>query len=692
MDGLLDDPAWSDAQPIGDFTQREPHNGDAASERTEVRVVYTGRTIFIGARLFDSQASRIIAAAYQRDSELTSDDTFEVCLDTFHDFRNAFYFASNALGTQRDGLVRNEGEDLNWQWDGVWSVATSRDADGWTVEMAIPFSTLRFNGSSLQEWGLNFGRLVARSREESYWVPLSRQFGYFGKWRVSAYGSLQGLGGIESHGRIRLWPFAVGGYDRDWEETQREPNGVTAQAGIDAKVALGSSIGADLTYHTDFAQVESDQQQVNLTRFPLFYPEKRTFFLENAGLFQVGERRDPFEPPSTLLFFSRTIGLSEDGDVIPIIGGVRLTGKTGPWDFGAFDIVTDRANYGPDADFPRTNFAAVRLKRDVLRRSTVGAFYLSKTPADEGGSNQVAAVDANLAFGESFSLMGFAARSSTTGLTGSSNAFNIDAALNKDRYGWGLSYADIGDDFNSEMGFLQRTGVRKYRGNQYLSFRPEWPGVRRVFMFVDGRYISDRENRLQTMLASVGPAIMFTDGSFLFGNYVRDAEGLTEPFELREDVYIPVGTYRGNQFLLQYMGSRSHRISFRGGIVAGAFYGGTLGSYTIGVDGRPHQRLDLGVEYSRNNVNVPVSGGIFQTNLAVGRATFAFSPRSYIRAMVQWDDDSREMRTNVMYRYIYKPGADFYLVYDETQGILGDLPQLKKKKFVAKMTFYFVPK
>lgn len=676
---------------MGDFIQREPHNGDAASERTEVRVVHTGSTLFIGARLYDRQAGRVVATVYQRDGELTSDDTFEVYLDTFHDRRNAFYFATNALGTERDGLVRNEGEDLNWQWDGVWSVATSRDADGWTVEMSIPFSTLRFNGSAVQEWGLNFGRLLARSREDSYWVPLSRQFGYFGKWRVSAYGSLQGVSGIESNGRIRLWPFAVGGYDRDWEEPQREPNGMTGQLGIDAKIALGSSIGADLTYRTDFAQVESDQQQVNLTRFPLFYPEKRTFFLENAGLFQVGERRDVFEPPSTLLFFSRRIGLSEDGDVIPIIGGARLTGKTGPWDFGAFDIVTDQANFGEDANFPRTNFAAVRVKRDVFRRSTVGAFYLSKTPADEGGSNQVAAMDANFAFGESFSLMGFAARSHTTGWTGSSNAFNIDAAMNKDRYGWRLAYADIGDDFNSEMGFLQRTGVRKYHGSQYLTFRPERRGVRRVFLEVAGNYITDRENRLQTLNASAGPFVVFSDGSFLFASFVRNAEGLTEPFELRDDVEVPVGTYRGNQFLLQYMGSRSRRVSFRGGINAGAFYGGTLGSYTAGVEGRPHQRLNLGLEYSRNNVDVPVNGGIFQTNLAIGRATFAFSPRSYLRALVQWDDDSREMRTNVMYRFIYKPGADFYLVYDETQGILGDLPHDKQRKLVAKMTFYFAP-
>jgi hypothetical protein len=692
LDGRLDEGDWSRATAVSDFVQREPRNGDPATERTEVRVLYTKRTLYIGARLRDAQASRLIATVYQRDAELQSDDTFEVYLDTFHDHRNAFYFATNALGAQRDGLVRNEGEDLNWQWDGVWDVAASRDADGWTVEIAIPFSTLRFNPQASQEWGLNFGRLVARSHEESFWVPISRQFGFFGKWRVSAFGSLQGIQNTDSHGRLRVWPFAVAGWDRDWEDPAREPNGLTAEFGLDAKIAIGPSIVADLTYNTDFAQVESDQQQVNLTRFPLFYPEKRSFFLENAGLFRVGERTQPFEPPSTLLFFSRRIGLFDDEEVVPIIGGARLTGKVGPWDFGGFDLVTDEASFSGGTTLPRTNFAALRVKRDVLNRSSIGALYLAKTPGEEGSSNQVAAVDGNFAFGESLTLLGFAAKSFTPGLTGSSQAFNVDTALNKDHYGWGLSYSDIGDDFTSEMGYLQRTGVRKYRANCYLGFRPGWRGVRQLFTAVDVQYITDRQGRLQTLLAGAGPGFIFTDGSFLFANIVRNAEGLTEPFELRDDVEVPVGTFRGNQVFIQYIGSRSRRLSARGGFTGGSFYGGSLASWNGGLEGRPHQRLNLGIEYNRNNVDVPVPGGTFNTNVVIGRATYAFSPRCVLRALVQRDDDSRELRANIVFRYTYKPGADFFLVYDETRGILGEVPQQKQRKLVAKMTFFLVPR
>ncbi|MBM3791315.1 MAG: carbohydrate binding family 9 domain-containing protein, partial [Acidobacteria bacterium] len=692
LDGRLDDACWSRAATASDFVQREPRNGQPALEQTEVSVVFSNRTLFVGARLHDREAARLVASEYRRDAELESNDTFEVFLDTFHDRRNAFYFATNPVGTQRDGLIRNEGEDLNWQWDGVWSVACSRDADGWTVEMAIPFSTLRFPEGTSRDWGINFGRLVARTREESFWAPISRDFGFFGKWRISAFGVLRGIDGVESRARFQLWPFVLGGFDRDREDPVRKPNGWTGEAGLDAKAALGSSVVADLTLHTDFAQVESDQQQVNLTRFPLFYPEKRAFFLENAGLFRVGERLQPFEPPSTLLFFSRRIGLSEDGDVVPIIGGARVTGKIGPWDFGGFDIISDRADFSDGSSLPRTNFAALRIKRDVLSRSSVGAMVLAKSPAEEGPSNQVAAVDGSLALGSSFSMLGFAARSFTPGLGGPSHALNLDAALTKDGYGLSLAYLDIGDDFNSEMGFLQRTGVRKYRGSGYLAFRPGWPGVRQVFAAVDTQYFTDRLGNLETQLAAAGPGIVFHDGAFLFLNYIRNAEGLSEPFELRDQVDVPIGTYRGNQLAIQYFGSRSRRISARGGLVSGAFYGGALRSYNFGLEGRPYERLNLGIEFYGNDVDVPVEGGEFATSVLVGRATLAFSPQAFVRALVQRDDDSRELRANVMFRYTYKPGADLYFVYDETRGILGELPQQKQRKILVKMTFYFIPR
>lgn len=691
IDGRLDEACWTTAPPADGFVQREPRNGEPATLQTVVRVAYTGRTLVIGARLADPEPARVVGTEYRRDAELDSDDNFQVFLDTFYDRRNAFFFQTNPLGTQRDGLVRNEGEDLNWQWDGIWTVASVRESDGWTVEMAIPFSTLRFPAGHAGTWAVNFGRVVARSREESYYAPISRDFGFFGKWRVSAFADLEGVGGVQGRARIQWWPYVVGGWDRDYEDDTIGPGGRVAEVGVDAKVALGASVTADITVNTDFAQVEADQQQVNVTRFALFFPEKRTFFLENAGLFRVGERSQPFEPPTTLLFFSRRIGLSEDGDVVPILGGVRVTGKLGRWDVGAFDIVTDDIRLDEATRLPRTNFAAVRVKRDVFARSSVGAMYLGKTPAEEGPSNQVLAVDSSMSFGESFNVTGYLARSWTPGLGGSSHALNVDAALNKDRWGWGASYADIGEDFNAEMGFVQRTGVRKYRGSVYLGRRPPVKGVRQVFVAFDASYITTRENALETLTVSPGTGLFFTDGSFLFAGVLRNAEGLTEAFEIREGVEIPIGEYWNNQFALQYMGNRSRRVSVGGGVFAGQFFGGTIVAPTVSVDARVHQRVVLGLQYQRNDIDVPVPGGAFTTNVAVARATVAFSPRAVIQALAQRDDDAREIRANVVFRWTYKPGADVFVVYDDTRGILGERPPVKQRKFLVKVTLYAAP-
>jgi len=675
----------------GDFVQREPRNGEPASERTDVRVIFTGRTIVIGARLYDAAPARIVGTEYRRDAALDADDHFEVILDTFHDRRNAFVFQTNPLGAQRDGLVRNEGEDLNWQWDGIWTVATTRDADGWSVEMAIPFATLRFPSAGQAPWGVNFGRTVARTREESYFAPISRDFGFFGKWRVSAYATLEGVTGVDARALMQVWPAVVAGFDRDYEDTMRSPNGGTVAPSLDAKVAVGASGTLDLTVNTDFAQVEADQQQVNITRFPLFFPEKRTFFLENAGLFRVGERSQPFEPPTSLLFFSRRIGLSEDGDVVPILGGARFTGKRGRWEAGAFDIVTNDVRLDADARLPRTNFAVARVKRDILARSSVGGMYLAKTPADSGGSNQVAAVDASLSAGESFNVMGFAARSWTPGLSGASHAVSVDAALNTDRWGWGATFADIGEDFNAEMGFLQRTGVRKYRGNVFLGRRPRIRGIRQAFLVLDATYVTTRTNELETMLAGPGMGVFFNDGSMLFATAVRNAEGLSEPFEIRDGVDIPAGEYWGTQLMVQYMGNRSRTVSLSGSLAAGQFYGGTLVSPTVSVDARLHQRFVLGAQYSRNHVDVPVEHGRFATNLVSARATLAFSPRAVLQALVQRDDDSREARANVVFRWTYRPGADLFLVYDDTRGILGNDPPAKRRTLLIKATVYWTP-
>jgi hypothetical protein len=688
LDRRLDESLWTRAAQADAFTQREPRGGQPATVATDVRVFYTARTLYIGAILQDTEPLRIVSSEYVRDAPLDANDSFEVFLDTFHDRRNAFYFVTNAVGAQRDGLVRNEGETLNWEWDAVWHVASARDERGWSTELAIPFATLRFDPRAGGSWGVNFGRLVARTREESYWAPIDRNWGFNGKWRVSAFGELRGLHDVRPGGRFPLKPFLLGGVGRDYEEATHV--GWMGEVGLDAKIALTPTLVTDLTWNTDFAQVESDQQQVNLTRFPLFFPEKREFFLENAGLFQIGERSAPFEPPGTLLFFSRRIGLTDDGDLVPLIGGVRLTGRAAAYEIGALDIVSRAAQVG-DTRVPRTNFAALRVKRNVWSRSSLGAFLLSKSPAEEGSSNEVLGGDANFAFRGHGALTAFAARSSTPGSEGAGHALGLDGGWETDRLLLRGAYLDIADSFRSDMGFVPRAGIRKYRGTAYLGRRPGVLSIRQFFFGDNHQYYADRGGRLQTQVNSLGPAVIFKDGSLLFANWVNNAEGLTEAFEIRDGAEVPVGTYRFNQATLFYAGDRSRALSFRSGLTMGGFYHGDIRAFNIASQLRPLDRVTLELEYARNGINLPVRGGRFSTNLVIGRAAFAFSPRMFIRALLQANDDDQQARANVLFRYTYRPGADLFIVYNEDRGIRGAQPSLKRRELVAKLTIYVVP-
>ena len=692
IDGRLDEAVWSTAQVATGFVQSEPRPGEPAERQTEVLVVYTTDHLLIGARLRDDDPSRIVATEYRRDALLASEDSFEVFLDTFHDRRNAFYFATNAVGARLDGLVRGEGAALNFEWDGVWDVVSRVDDAGWVVEMAIPFNTLRFDASSGGGWGVNFGRIVARTREESYWSPISPDWGFNAKYRVSAYRELHGLEKAEPGGRVKLKPFGLEGASRDYDEPDDE---LELTAGLDAKLALSSALNLDLTVNTDFAQVESDQAQVNLTRFPLFYPEKREFFLENAGLFRIGEVTRPFEPAQTLLFFSRQIGLSEDGDEIPIYGGARLTGRLGGTEVGAFHIVTEETALEEET-VPQTSFSAFRVKQDVFSRSAVGAMLLQKEPATEGepsgnGANRVVAADFQLSYSENAEIQGFLAKSDTPSLEGSDHAAAVHANWVTDVASVYADFADFGRDFNSEMGFVPRTGIRKYRLNAYWSPRPHRLGMRQIYLGNDHVYVEDDEGDLETQTNLFGPYVVFDNGSILSAEWLYEAEGLKEPFEIREDVDIPVGDYRFNRFNVGYMGDQSRRITPNFTFSGGGFYGGTLQSLSVSVDTKPHNRVRASVSYFRNDVEIPIAGGDFITNLVVLRGVIAFSPNAFVRALLQFNDDSQEALANVLFRYSYRPGSDLFVVYNEERDTFGGDSRPRNRELLVKITFYLVP-
>jgi len=688
VDGYLDEHSWKIASLISDFIQREPKEGEPATERTEIRILYDDDYLYIGALCSESQPDKIVANEMRRDAELQDNDYLEIFIDTSHDHRNAFYFAINPLGARRDGLIRDEGSNLNWDWNGIWMAKVKRVKRGWTAEIAIPFYTLRFKKGQNQSWGINFGRHVARKREESFWAPVLRDFGWFGKYKVSFFGHLTGLKNLNPGERVQLMPYLIGGGVQDEGEASLRSSG---DLGLDLKYRLTSSLTSDITVNTDFAQVEADQEQFNLTRFDLFFPEKRGFFLEGADIFRFGERYREQEPPSTLFFFSRKIGLSEESRKIPLIGGVRISGKAGSYDLGVLDILADRISYTEDNEevkIERANFSVFRLKRDLLRKSTAGIMLLSKDSFDSSDYNRGAGLDFNLAFGQSFQMGGFAAKTFTPGLEGEDWAANLDFVYGSDFWIADMSYTDIGENFNAEMGFIPRTDIRKIRADLGIGPRPNILNIRQTFFFNNLTYIENHAGRVESRNIISGIFNLFQNGSQLFLGYIQNYEFLDEAFEIRENVFIPIGEHSFNHYFAFFESDKSKSLAFHNELLYGRFYNGSL--FRINARGilKLSRNLNLEFIYDRNEFRLPVEGGHFTTNIAASRIICSFTPDLFAKAYIQWNDDEGLFIGNFLIRWIYKPGANVYFIYNETRQ-LGLNGYLQDRAIMLKASFLF---
>ncbi len=688
VDGNLDDPQWQRATKVSGFVQKEPEEGSPASEITELRVLYDDENLYIGVFCFDSQPDKIVANQMRRDGELMNDDYLEIIIDTYHDHRNAFYFAVNPLGAKQDALIRDEGNNVNWDWDGIWKAKAKKIDQGWAVEIAIPFYTLRFKPGQSLSWGINFGRHVARKREESYWSPVLRDFGWYGKYKISYFGHLRGLDSLKQGKRAHFMPYVIGGGD---QEERGDPFSTSGDLGLDLKYRLTPNLTADVTVNTDFAQVEADQEVFNLTRFSLFFPEKRGFFLEGADIFRLGERYREHEPPSTLFFFSRTIGLSEDGREIPIIGGLRVTGKAGGFALGILDIVTDRTSYLEDderVDIERTNFSVFRIKRDFLRRSTVGFMFLNKDSLDGPLYNRGAGFDFNLAFGSSLQMGGFAAKTFSPGLKGKDWASYLDFSYWSDFWVIDLAYTDIGENFNAEMGFIPRTDIKKIKVNTGIGPRPRFLSLRQMFIFNNFSYIQNHAGQLESRNNAVGLFNLFQNGSQLFFGFVQNYEFLSEEFEIREDVFIPEGVYKFNMGVSFLETDRTKDIAIRGEMNFGRFYNGHL--FRVNASGflKLSKHLNIEFIFDRNRFDLPVEGGKFTTHIAGSRIVYSFSPDLFAKAYLQWNDDENFFISNFLVRWIYKPGANIYFIYNETRR-LGTNGYLRDRAVMLKVSFLF---
>jgi hypothetical protein len=687
IDGVLDEAVWQLAPVIDTFTQQEPQEGRAATDRTEVRVLVDGRHLYIGVRAYATEP--IVATEMRRDADrLFDEDNFQIILDTFQDSRNGYMFLTTPLGAKLEQQIFDEGEgggrgttaNINRNWDGIWESAARITSDGWTAEIAIPFSTLRFNPDQ-QTWGVNFMRHVRRRNEVVYWSPIPKAYTLT---RVSLAGELTGLQGLSLGMDLKIKPFIVAGL-RD-RQTSRASGAVTTvkDIGLDARYGVTAGLNLDLTLNTDFAQVEVDEQQVNLTRFSLFFPEKRDFFLENSNLFTMGTGSSFTNTPvQTDLFFSRRIGLSDSGQPVPITAGARLTGKVGSNSVAMLNIQTDSAFARPG-----DNFFVGRYSRDVLRRSRVGALFVNKESVDGSPHfNRTLGVDGNFAIGRSLQVNSFLARTETPGLDGKDMAFYGRVAYRDPQWNLWLNYLDVQDNFNAEAGFVQRRGVRTAKAYFSPTPRPKRGPIRLMEPMYVLTYTTDQANRMVARLHHYMVGTWLRDDSFINVIFQQNLDVLDHPFRIRPDVAIPPGTYNSKELMLTYNTSPGRRFYERFTYSPMEFYGGTRHQVSAAAGVRASSRLSSEVQFNRNDVETP--WGEFLVTQTTLRVDYTFSPRMTIRSLTQYNSSTHQISNNIRYNFIHRPGSDLYIVYNELRetGLPSDIFAQKDRQLVVKLNY-----
>ena len=699
VDGRLEESDYQRVPAIEGFVQQEPRAGDPASEPTEVWLFFDDKNVYVSARCWDSNPDRMMANELRRDSRgIFNNDNFAVIFDTFYDRRNGFLFHTNPLGALYDAQVTDE-RNVNSDWNTVWYVKTSRFAEGWTVEMAIPFKSLRYQAGSIQLWGVNFRRIVRSKNELSYLTPIDPGFRERGLLQVSRAATVVGIEVPSKSVNLELKPYVTSGLRTDLDATAPFENDFEADVGFDTKYGVTKGLIADFTLHTDFAQVEADDQQVNLTRFGLFFPEKREFFLEGQGIFAFGGAGNSRgggggggggdEP---ILFFSRRIGIEEVDDEtfqVPIRAGGRLTGRAGKYTLGLLNIQTgSNPNLGMDQG---TNFSAVRVKRDILRRSNIGVIATHRNrAADSPGSNSVFGVDAGFTFFENLNINAYYAETRTEGLAGKDASYFGQIRYGGDRFGFNLGHLNIGDAFNPEIGFVRRDDIRKSNARVRLSHRPRsLPAVRRFSVVGQMDYFERQSvGQVETRQGEVELQTEFSSGDQVQFTYENNYEFLFDPFEITDEVTLPVGGYPFRRFRVAYEMGPQRAVSGWWRFNTGGFFSGTRTE--VGYGGRVEVTPQFSLEPDVSQNWVRLEEGDFTTTLLRVRGTYSLSARSFVGALAQYNTSNDTFTMNVRLRWEYQPGSDFFVVYTDGRDLDGTgFPALRNQSLVVKFTRLF---
>ncbi len=660
VDGeVLNDPVWAGAPVLSGFWQTRPVEGAPASERTEVRVLHTVDTLYIGVVAYDRSPAEIVTTDARRDASLTNTDSFQIVLDTYFDRQNGFVFGTNPAGAEYDGQVTDDGS-FNINWDGSWTVRTRISDVGWTAEFAIPLRTLRYPARDVQTWGVNLQRNIRRRNEAAFWAPLTRQYNLN---RISLAGQLQGLE-IPPPRNLQIIPYVLGTTRQ--RGSQLTGKTTIGEVGGDIKYGITPSLALDVTINTDFAQVEADQQQINLDRFSLFFPEKRPFFLENAGLFTVGVQRE------AELFFSRRIGIGPGGRPIPILAGARLTGRIGEGlDVGLLNIQTDEVA----GVAPSNNFSVARLQRELPNRSALGGMFINRQAtgdfAGEDDYNRSYAVDGRFGIGQNGLISGFLAKTQTPGLSGEDYAYQIGSSLSLPAARFRADYSNVGDNFNPEVGFLSRGGFRKLSASVFTFLRPSsLAAFQELRPHVAYSSHWNHEGFQESMQIHMDSHWELRSGHEFHtgGNVTR--QGVVAPFEIFPGVIVPPGTYTHVEAQPVIFTNQGAPFSLSLNGLIGGFFGGTRKQWAPSMRLRVGETFDSELSFRHNDIDLP--GGQFRTNLWTSRISYSFTPRVYAQALVQYNDRAQAWSSNLRFGWLRDANTGLFVVYNDTQGLSGN--------------------
>jgi hypothetical protein len=676
LDGVLDEPAWQQAPAITNLTMSEPTPGAAPAGRTVVRVLADRKVLVIGVRCDDPDAAGIVSFTKARDGLLQNEDHVKVVLDTFQDARSGYVFAVNPGGARYDALIQPGGETENANWDGLWEAATSRDAGGWSLEIRIPVSTLSFK-QALSSWNFNVQRRVQRLQEVDRWSGWSRDYKVT---QMSHAGELAGLPEFDLGIGLSVRPAVTAG--GGLPSPGADVDG-TLQPSLDVTQRLGSNLLGSLTVNTDFAETDVDTRRTNLTRFPLFFPEKRTFFLEGADIFSFGLGLGE----SLLPYYSRRVGLVS-GREVPILAGGKVNGRVSGTNVGA-QVVQTRA---VDGVAPDTTLGVVRLKQNVLAESSVGLIATAGDPLGRAGSWLLggdATYQTSRMKGDKNFLLGiWGIAMGRDGLGSDSNAYGVSLDYPNDLWDTVVKYWRVGRDFDPSLGFVARPGVHAYAFNTEYKPRPGFWNIRQMFFEFRNSLVTDLYGQWESYHVFTAPVNWrFESGDRVEVNWVPTGEHLAEPFAVAPGVVIPPGSYHWTRYRLEAGTASKRRFSGQFTWWFGGFYEGTLHqfSWTTAWNPAPIVTIELNGEYDVGRLDA----GDFETTIAGTRVRLNLSPDLTVSSYLQYDSLSRSFGANTRLRWTVSPVADLFVIYNHNVRDITDRWQLDSNQLLVKFQYAF---